>query len=207
MRLRRYLLAPLALALSGCGHLPVSTMWALRNFDASTADPASLRAAIRIPEGLEPRPGGVTLEVGWWRDGDEANKHDAKFVLQESTAETGSLAGERKPGTRIYAYRVNPADFTAIRAMQAEVLAEKKKAGAATHGVFGIGADACREADLASGPLYMTTFLKTGETTGFLTLLKDVDLRSLIPKDMSEDELLPPCGKFTTRVESARPNR
>ena len=57
--------------------MPVSTMWALRNFDASTADPASLRAAIRIPESLEPRPGGVTLEVGWWRDGDEA-KHDAK---------------------------------------------------------------------------------------------------------------------------------
>ncbi|MGA2637822.1 hypothetical protein [Methylocella sp.] len=143
--------------------MPVSTMWALRNFDASTADPASLRAAIRIPESLEPRPGGVTLEVGWWRDGDEA-KHDAKFVLQESTAETGSLAGERKPGTRIYAYRVNPADFAAIRAMQAEVLTEKKKAGAATHGVFGIGADACREADLASGPLYITTFLKTGES-------------------------------------------
>ncbi len=187
MRLRPYLFAPLALTLSGCGHMPVSTMWALRNFDASTADPALLRAAIRIPENLEPRPGGVTLEVGWWRDDESAKKHDAKFVLQETTADTGSLAGERKPGARIYAYRVNPADFAAIRAMQAEVLAEKKKAGATTHGVFGVGADACRKADLASGPLYMTTFLKTGEEAGFLTLLKDVDLRSVIPKDTSED--------------------
>ena len=95
MRLRPYLLAPLALALSGCGHMPVSTMWALRGFDAATADPASLRAAIRIPESLEPRPGGVTLEVGWWRDGDEANKRDAKFVLQEIDRRDG-IAGRRE---------------------------------------------------------------------------------------------------------------
>jgi hypothetical protein len=35
--MRPVLLSALAVALSACGHMPVSTMWAQRNFDAGTA--------------------------------------------------------------------------------------------------------------------------------------------------------------------------
>ena len=67
-------LSSLALAaamLAACSHVPVSTMWALRNFDAASVDPAVLRAAVRLPETFEPQKGGVTLKIGWWRDGEE----------------------------------------------------------------------------------------------------------------------------------------
>ncbi len=64
-------LALAAAMLAACSHVPVSTMWALRNFDAASVDPAALRAAVRLPETFEPQKGGVTLKIGWWRDGEE----------------------------------------------------------------------------------------------------------------------------------------
>ena len=92
-------LSSLALAaamLAACSHVPVSTMWALRNFDAASVDPAVLRAAVRLPETFEPQKGGVTLKIGWWRDGDENAKHEMIFALRETTApeDVAPLAGE-----------------------------------------------------------------------------------------------------------------
>ncbi|KAF0211543.1 MAG: hypothetical protein FD172_1786 [Methylocystaceae bacterium] len=43
-------LALAAAMLAACSHVPVSTMWALRNFDAASVDPTVLRAAVRLPE-------------------------------------------------------------------------------------------------------------------------------------------------------------
>ena len=174
--------------------MPVSTMWAL------------LRAAIRIPDSLEPQPGGVRLEAGWWRDGREDDKHTAKFVLQETTApaDVAPLAGERRAGTRLLVFRVNPADIPKIHALQAEARAEKLKNPGNTKGTLGIGADACRRGDLPDGPLPMTTFLRTDATRGYLTLLKDVDLRSAVTAEKSIDELAPTCEKFANRAETAK---
>jgi hypothetical protein len=45
----------------------------------------------------------------------------------------------------------------------------------------------------------MTTFIKTDERRGFLTLLEDVDLRSTVPKDKTLEEFFPPCEKAAER--------
>ncbi len=146
----RLLIAPLVMSLAACSHMPVSTMWALRSFDASTVNPATLRAAVRLPDSFEPRRGGVTLTVGWQRDGEE--KHEAKIILKETTAadDVAPLAGERKPGTRLFVYRVDPADYAEIRKRQKEYLEEKARNGK-THGSLGVGADACRRGELPEG--------------------------------------------------------
>ncbi|WP_244430606.1 hypothetical protein [Methylocystis sp. ATCC 49242] len=191
----------LAASLAACSHMPVSTMWALRNFDASTVDAPTLRAAVRLPEAFEPRRGGVTLTVGWWRDGED--KHEAKFVLKETTAsdDLAPLAGERKPGTRLFAYRVDPADYAAIGARQKEFLEEKARNPAKTHGSFGVGADACRRGELPDGPILTTSFLRTQSGGPYLTLLKNVDLREAATQEKPLEELLPLCGKFDARAE------
>ncbi len=49
----------------------------------------------------------------------------------------------------------------------------------------------------------MTTFLKTSEETGWLTLLRDVDLRTLVSNEKPLDDLVPPCGKMPNRIEPA----
>ena len=48
----------------------------------------------------------------------------------------------------------------------------------------------------------MTTFLKTSEETGWLTVLKDIDLRAAVTKDKPLEEIVPPCGKLPRRAEA-----
>ncbi|MBG0812460.1 hypothetical protein IY145_24325 [Methylosinus sp. H3A] len=203
----RLIVAPLLASLAACGHMPVSTLWALRSFDAANVDSKTLRAAIRMPEALEPRPGGVTLTVGWWRDGEENNRHEAKFALLETTApeDIAPLTGEKTAGTRLYAYRVDPADHARIRALQQRSLEEKARNPGATHGSFGVGADSCRRGELPDGPLLTTSYLRTRSSGDYLTLLKDVDLRTAVTTEKPLAALLPPCEKFALRATPSIP--
>lgn len=186
----------LATTLVACSHVPVSTIWALRNFDAAAFDPAVLRAAVRLPETFEPQKGGVKLTVGWWRDGEENAKHELKLALKDTTAseDVAPLADEKKAGARIFAYRIDPADFAAIRARQKEFLEEKARNPGKTHGSFNVSADACRRGDFPQGPLLLTTYLRTQPSGAYLTVVKDIDLREAPTKEKSLEDLVPPCA-------------
>ncbi len=196
-------LALAAATLAACSHVPVSTMWALRSFDAASVDPAALRAAVRLPESFEPQKRGVTLKIGWWRDGEEKSKHEMTLALKEMTApeDVAPLAGEKKAGTRIFAFRVDPADYAAIRARQKEFLEEKARDPGKTHGSFGVGADACRRGDFPEGPLLTTTYLRTQPSGPYLTVLKNLDMREAATKEKPLDQLVPPCEKFANKAE------
>ena len=192
-----------ALSAAGCGHVPASTMWALRNFDGLAVDPAFLRAAVRIPEGFQPRPDGVKVTVAWGKKGQPESERKVEIVLREASvsAEGPALEKERRNGGQLFVYRVSPDDVPRLRALQAEA-ARAKASGGSHYGSLGVGADACRTRDLPPGPIYMTTFLKLTEEAGWLTLLKDVDLRAEAGADKLET-YLPPCEKLPTRVEQA----
>ena len=193
-----------AFSLAGCGHVPVSTMWALRNFDSLSVDPAFLRAAVRLPRAFQPRPGGVKVVASWGKKGDPASEKKIEIILQETSlsAEGPELAKEVRPNNYLQVYRVAPQDVPRLRALQAEI-ARAKAEKQADHGSLGVGADACRIDDLPEGPIPMTTFLKTSDEAGWLTVLKDVDLRSAVTKDKPLEEIVPPCGKLPKRVEQA----
>jgi len=193
-----------ALASAGCGHVPVSTMWALRNFDSLSVDPALLRAAVRLPRAFQPRPGGVKVVATWGKKGDPASEKKIEIVLQETSlaAEGPALAKEVRPNNYLQVYRVAPQDVPRLRALQAEI-ARAKAEKQADHGSLGVGADACRIDELPEGPILMTTFLKTSDETGWLTVLKDIDLRSAVTREKSLEEIVPPCGKLPKRVEQA----
>ena len=193
-----------ALASAGCGHVPVSTMWALRNFDSLSVDPALLRAAVRLPRAFQPRPGGVKVVATWGKKGDPASEKKIEIVLQETSlaAEGPALAKEVRPNNYLQVYGVAPQDVPRLRALQAEI-ARAKAEKQAHHGSLGVGADACRIDELPEGPILMTTFLKTSDETGWLTVLKDIDLRSAVTREKSLEEIVPPCGKLPKRVEQA----
>lgn len=184
------------LVLTACGHMPLSTMVQLRNFDAATADPDVLRVAVQIPETLEPRPKGVKLNIALWRAGGEAARREHHFVLAETAdaAELARLASYRRPGTRIHVYRVDAADVVRIRAIQAEAAEARRVGRAKLHGSFGVSADACRRGVLADGAVMMTTYLKTETRGEYLTLLRDVDLRGLVSESKPFDAIVPECG-------------
>lgn len=176
----------------------------MRNFDSLSVDPAFLRAAVRLPRAFQPRPGGVKVVATWGRKGDPASEKKIEIALQETSlsAEGPALANEIRQGHYLQVYRVAPEDVPRLRALQAEI-ARAKAEKQADHGSLGVGADACRIDELPDGPILMTTFLRTSKETGWLMVLRDVDLRTVATKEKPLEEIVPPCGKLPRRVEAA----
>jgi hypothetical protein len=91
----------LALLLAACGHVPLMSMVALARIDFATTDPALLRAAIKLPQAIEPRLNGAALRVAVkLADGRDMAED---FKLSETTDERDVLAlhAELDPGTRL----------------------------------------------------------------------------------------------------------
>jgi hypothetical protein len=204
MRITKYGLGLAAvLVLSGCGHIPVSTMISLRNFDFATFDPAVLRVAVRSPDWLETRPGGAKLNVGLWTEGREKEKQVETFVLAENNtpSEAASLSRFRQTGARMLAFRVADADVARIRALQTEARNGQRQPGAKRHLEVSIDVDTCHRGDVPPGPIYSTTFLKPDAATAYLVFLADVDLRkAAADAGKSLVEVMPACGKFNGRA-------
>ena len=96
------------LLVAGCGHIPVSTMYKLWPFDTATADPAGLRAAIRIPAALRPRDGGAKLTVTT-RGPRNTKPEVAAFVWKEVSdpAELRQLDRFQRAGYPITLYKLS----------------------------------------------------------------------------------------------------
>lgn len=184
----------LACLFQGCASIPLGTIAKLWSFDIDTADPAVLRAAVRLPAYLAPRPGGVVLKVLTWADG-ERERHEQAFVLEESFegAELAPLSTYRRKGDELHVYRVSATDVTVLRRLLADHREKKRTGKAKENGTIAVGAEACRRAPLPSGPIPTSTYLKLDEQDGYLPLLIDLDLRN----QLGESELsknIPPCA-------------
>ncbi|PZA09747.1 hypothetical protein DNX69_20555 [Rhodopseudomonas palustris] len=181
--------AALALGvLTACSSVPVTSMVKLARTDLSATDPAALRIAVRLPQGLRPRRVTlrITIAVG-------SDKREHAFVLTEldDPAELLSLAGEVTNGTMIYAFRIAPADVPKLLAVRDEMAAHKAK-GERGSLIIGVGAEACRIGTLPARTL-ITTYLKTEQPGDFFPLTRDVDLRKDVPKE-AVPERIPLCG-------------
>lgn len=177
----------------GCGHVPISTMYKLWSFDAATADLAVLRAAVRYPSVLVPRPGGVVFSFSSWVEG-EKDHHQNDFVLEETRepVEVIALAHYRRPGETVSAYRLSDADVDKVRKLQAEHQAKKRTALAQVHSEMSVKADACRQGPLPGGQIRTSTYLKVSPKDGYMPVIEDVDLRAELG-EAALAEHLPPC--------------
>jgi hypothetical protein len=175
-------------ALTACSSVPVTSMVKLARTDLAATDPAALRIAVRLPQGLRPRRVTlrITLAVG-------AEKREQAFVLADldDPAELLSLAGEVTKHTAIYAFRIAPADVPRVLAVRDEMAALKAK-GERGSLALGVGAEACRTGALPAKTL-VTTYLKTERAGDFFPLVRDVDLRKEAPQEAAP-ERIPLCG-------------
>jgi hypothetical protein len=187
--LRLSLGACTAIALAGCGHMPVTSMVKLARVDFETSDPAQLCAAIKLPKSLRPRPNGVSLRTAV-RVG-RAREESRDFVLSELPAPS-ELAREAGTNSHVFAYRIDEADLPRLTAFRTELIA-KKSSG--QHGSISISVQprACKTDELPDGPVYLTTYLRTAETGDYVTLARDVDLRTILRERAIVDEI-PRCA-------------
>lgn len=192
----------LAVGLSGCGHVPLTTMARLSTFDPGAIDPAQLRIAIRAPDWMEPRRGEATLKFTLGRRGGTPVREE-RFALEpaEAPQETARLAAHRRAGERVWPWRVTAADAARIRALQAEARALRAGDASLDRLTLAAGIEACRRGEAPAGPIRTTTLLQPDAATGYLTLLDGVDLRETARKaGVDLDERLPPCGKAALRA-------
>jgi len=183
------LVLALPLVLAGCGHMPVTSMVRLARVDFETSDPAQLRAAVKLPKSLRPRPNGMSLRIAVkvGRGPEEARQ----FVLRELPV-PAELAREADVDSHLFAYRIDEADLARLVAFRSELM-EKKSRGQGGSLSISVQPEACRALELLEGPVYFTTYLRTAETGGYVTLARDVDLRKIAPERAIVDRI-PPCA-------------
>ena len=177
------------LAMSGCSHMPVTSMVKLARVDFETSDPAQLRAAIKLPHTLRPRPNGVALRIAV-KVG-PAPEEARDFMLRE-LPEPAELVRETGADSHIFAYRIDDSDLARLAAFRAELIA-KKSSGQKGSISISVRPQACKSGELPDGPVYFTTYLRTAETKDYVALARDVDLRSIAP-DPAAVAGIPRCG-------------
>ena len=187
--LLRILCVCITLTLASCGHMPVTSMVKLARVDFETSDPAQLRAAIKLPRSLRPRPNGVSLRIAV-RVG-RAPEEAREFVLRELPAPS-ELAREAGADGQVFAYRIDEADLPRFLAFRAELIA-KKGSGQGGSISISVQPQACKTAELPDGPVLLTSYLRTAETGTYVTLARDVDLRTIAPEQAIVDKI-PRCA-------------
>src|SRR5262245_3244665 len=108
-------------AMSACSHMPVTSMVRLARVDFETSDPAQLRAAIKLPRTLRPRPNGVALRIAVQVG--RAPEEARDFMLRELSEP--ELAREAGADSHIFAYRIDDSDLARLAAFRAELIAKK----------------------------------------------------------------------------------
>jgi len=169
--------------------MPVTSMIRLARVDFETTDPAQLRAAVRLPQVLQPLPHSMVLRVAVAVGRNAPESRD--FVLRE-IPQPVELAGEVRAEERIFAYRLDDADVPRVSAFRSELIARKRDGRG---GVIAISVvpRACKVTELPDGPILFTTYLRTAETVDYVTVARDVDLRTLLPgRDIAA--YTPRCG-------------
>ena len=187
--LHRLLLILSMLAMAGCSHMPVTSMVKLARVDFETSDPVQLRAAIKLPRALRPRPNGVALRIAVQVGRAPEDARD--FTLRE-IPEPAELTREAGAGSHIFAYRIDDSDLARLAAFRAELIA-KKSSGQKGSISLSVRPQACKAGELPDGPITFTTYLRTAETKDYVALTRDVDLRSIVPNAAVVAEI-PRCG-------------
>jgi hypothetical protein len=177
------------LVTAGCSHMPVTSMVKLARVDFETSDPAQLRAAIKLPRTLRPRPNGVALRIAVQVG--RAPEEARDFLLRE-LPEPAELARESGADSHIFAYRIEDSDLARLAAFRAELIA-KKSSGQKGSISISVRPQACKAGELPDGPISFTTYLRTAETRDYVALARDVDLRSIVPNAAVVTEI-PRCG-------------
>jgi hypothetical protein len=163
--------------------MPVTSMIKLARIELDKTDPAQLAAAVKLPRALRPRRQGVALRLTVKLNSGVQETHD--FTLRETSdpADLVSLRDEVDAASQIYAYRLDAAEAARVSAVR-ESLKRKQAASGSRGGSITIAVrpEVCRTGEIAAGPVLFTTYLRTGETGGYVPLARDVDLRTLSPQ-------------------------
>lgn len=182
----------LAVLLAGCSSVPLRSLIQLSRIDAKTTDLGMLRVAVRLPDAIKPRPGGVNMQVVTTVSGEPDQK--TTFLLTETSdsVDLSGLAEVARPGSSTYAYRLAPGEIERLASLRAALVKKRQEGKSSSLGIGIATREFCLVGPLPSGPLLSTTYLSTSETRSYVVLTNDLDLRKE-PMVAAELARLRPC--------------
>jgi hypothetical protein len=153
----------------------------LARIDFASTDPAQLRAAVKLPRSIQPQ--GVSLRVGVKLSNGEEEFQEFSLRQESDLQDVLMLAREADADTHVFVYRLEAGEAARLSAFR-EMLRKKQAASGGRGGALTISLrpQACRTGEPSSRPIYLTTYLRTIETGDYVPLTRDVDLRTIDPK-------------------------
>ncbi len=181
-----------AVLLSGCATVPLSSIMALSSIQLETTDLAQFRAAMRLPDALRPQSDGVRLRAVTDIEGTGEMVEEFALVAVSDPAD-GAETGQRiDPGYTMYVFALSPEGRAGLEATR-EAIVDARAAG--KHGSLSLSValdEFCAASPLPSGGLYATSLIKTSETGHFVVLTNRVDMRSA-PEFAGALDRVKPC--------------
>ena len=187
---RTPILALLLLALlAGCATVPLRSLAALSRVDFQTTDLRQLRVAVGMPEAIRTRKDGVRMDAILKIDGEP--DRTSVFHLVE-TEEPDAPEDRGRQGRTTKQFRLGEGDLLRLEGMRKAIEASRSTGRKGSLGLGIAAREFCRLNALGSGPLAVTTYLKTSETGRYVVLTEGFDLRS-DPRIAAALDGLPPC--------------
>src|SRR5262245_35782181 len=115
----RLLFALAFLGLTGCGHMPVTSMVKLAAVDFQTTDPDRLRVAVKLPRMLKARAEGTVLRIAV---GLASGEGEARNFALRAVSEGDAPAGEAKAGAEIATFALAQRDVAELRLFRSALM-------------------------------------------------------------------------------------
>ncbi|MCK7613354.1 hypothetical protein [Roseibium sediminicola] len=185
------------LFLSACGHVPLATMVKLSDFDFLKTAPETLRIAVKYPDSIRIPEGAAQMRLTLQEksSGKMLIKEELAFERVETPAEKVELSAELQTGWRLEIYRLPESRINTFKAFQSRLVAMDKAERDKVNGSMDISVDACLAAAKKPEKIVVSTYLKAPELGGYVPLLKNADLQTLMAAEGLEGDAVPlgPC--------------
>lgn len=185
------------LFLSACGSVPLATMVKLSDFDFLKTSPETLRIAVKYPDSIRIPDGGAKMRLTLQEKSSDKllMKEELAFERVETAAEKAELATELQSGWRVEIYRLPESRMPAFKDFQSRLVAMDKAERDKVNGSMDISVDACLAAQTRPDRIVVSTFLKAQELGGYVPLLRDADLATLMAAEGLDGDAVPlgPC--------------
>jgi hypothetical protein len=196
--------AALALCLSSCGAVPLTSLPSLARIDPRTTDFSVMMVALAAPRSIEAVAGSVLVEFK--SRVDDVPEQTETFMLTRTTAavDLTDMVGTLRESESLSVYSLPPEESFRLTAARDRLIAERAAGHKVTASIGVTARSFCQAGGVPAGDLLVTTYLRTSETRRFVPLVRDFDLISQ-PDLAAGLRTLPACstGETTPAATSA----
>lgn len=191
------LVAASLLLLAACGHVPLTTMVKLRNFDLLKTDPDGLRVAIIYPDSIKVPEGGARMMLSVRTKASDMVLLEEEVAFEElgPVADNAEFSTNLKPGMRVGIHRIPEKNTPFFKSFQKFMLDKSEAERDKLEGTMSVSVSGCQVAEVLPEKILVSTYLKTAELGSYVPLLRDVDLAELTAEaETQTDPGLQPCA-------------